>query len=140
MLWQGETLCKVKLCLILVLILSGCTNTNVGPEATAVQDTRHEIVSEDAIAVFLEMLETGDYHAIKRSGEEIFLEGLYIPNHHKVFRDYPSEDLPDGQIRYDLLIIEGEAGAAWVHLFLGKDSGEIIQFSAGEAIFEGDGQ
>jgi hypothetical protein len=137
--WHGGTLYEVKLCLILVLILSGCINTSASPEATAIQATQREMVSEDAVAAFLEMLETGDYHAIERSGAEIFREGLYIPNHHRVFRDYPSEDLPDGQIRYDLLIIKGKTGAAWVHLFLEKESGKIVQFSAGEATFEGNG-
>ena len=129
---------KLCLCLILVLFLSGCTNTNASPKATTVQDQdiRHEIVSEDAVVAFLEILETRDYHAIERSGEDIFREGLHIPNHQGVFKDYPSKDLPNGQIRYDLLIIEGEAGAAWVYLFLEKDSGKIIRFSAGEAIFE----
>ena len=135
----GEISCEVKLCLslMLILILAGCADTNVGPETTAVRGTRHETVSEEAVAAFLETLETGNYHAAERSGEDIFLEGWRIPNHHRIFRDYPSEDLPNGQIRYDLLTIRGEAGAAWIHLFLEKDSGRIIQFSAGEAVFEG---
>ena len=72
MFWRGETSCEVKLCpcLILVLILSGCTNTSTGPEATAVQDIGHKIVSEDAVVAFLEILEAGDYHDVNRSGEE----------------------------------------------------------------------
>jgi hypothetical protein len=113
------------LVIVLLLFLSaGCAQ---------VQQPR--TVPEDDIAAFLNTLETGEYHDLERNGEEVFQEGLYIPDHRSVFRDYPSEELPDGQIRYDLLTIEGEAGIAWIYLFLEKDTGKIIQFSAGEATF-----
>jgi hypothetical protein len=126
---------RPALVFLLVLLLSGCAAANAPPEATAIPDIQQETVSEDALADFLTLLETGDYHAIRRSGEEIFQEGLTIPNYRTVFEDYPFEELPDGEVRYDLLLIEGEGGVAWIYLFLERDTGRIIAFSAGEATF-----
>ena len=90
---------------------------------------------ESDVLAFLEMLETGHYHDLKRVGTETFQQGRFIPNHQTVFEGYPVQELSDGQIRYDLLLIEGEAGTAWIYLFLEKDSGQIIEFSAGDATF-----
>jgi hypothetical protein len=116
---------RTYLIVVLLLILSaGCA-----------QAQQPKIVPEDDIAAFLEALETGEYHDLERNGQEVFQEGMYIPDHRSMFHDYPSEELPDGQIRYDLLTIEGEAGIAWIYLFLEEDTGKIIQYSAGEATF-----
>jgi len=123
---------KIIPCLVLVaLCLVGCVagNPEVGPVSARV------IVPEADVLAFLEKLETSHYHDLKRVGTETFQRGRFIPNHQTVFNGYPAQELSGGQIRYDLLLIEGEAGTAWINLFLEKDSGQIIEFSAGDAAF-----
>ena len=90
---------------------------------------------EADVLAFLEKLETSHYHDLKRVGTETFQQGRFIPNYQTVFEGFPAHKLPGGQVRYDLLLIEGEAGMAWIHLFLEEDTGQIIEFSAGDATF-----
>ena len=123
---------KLFLCLTLaVLFLVGCATISsiVEPASTSM------IVPESEVLTYLESLKSSPYQDLKRLGAETFRQGSYIPNHQRIFDDFPAQELPEGQIRYDLLLIEGEAGMAWIYLFLKKDSGQIIEFSAGEATF-----
>lgn len=119
-------------CLIFTLLLAaGCTaNTaEFKPVSTRV------IVAEAEILAYLDRLEISPYHDLKPAGTEIFQPGRHIPVYRRIFDDYPAQELPEGQIRYDLLVTEGETGTAWIYLFLDQDSGRIVEFSAGEATF-----
>lgn len=118
--------------LLFLLILVGCVTRNTGPGPKVTSD---QIISSESVIAFQKLLETDNYHDIRRRGEQVFKEGMYVPNHQSLFADYPSQDLPDLQVRYDLWSIKGEAGMAWIHLFLEKETGKIIQFSAGDATF-----
>ena len=116
---------------VTVFLLVGCKagNLEVEPVPTRL------IIPESEVLAFLEKLEISHYHDLKRVGTETFQPGHYLPDYQSMLDGYPAQELPEGQIRYDLFLIEGEAGTAWIYLFLDKKSGQIIEFSAGDATF-----
>lgn len=118
---------KVFSVLSFLVILVGCATADVRPKPT---------VSPNSVSEVLEVLESKDYHRITRVGGEVFKQGLYVPNHAELFRGYPSSAPRQGQIRYVLYSFHGEASAGEVYLILDGDSGEIIEFSYFEALFE----
>ena len=118
-----KVICMVSFLLILV----GCTTGGVSAKPT---------VSPNSVSEFLEVLESKDYHRIAGAGREVFEQGLYVPNHAELLRGYPSSAPRQGQIRYVLYSFHGEASAGEVYLILDRESGEIIQFSYFEALFE----
>ena len=125
------TVCQVCYLVIIVFLLVGCNagNLEVEPVPTRL------IIPESDVLAFLEKLEISHYHDLKRLGTETFKSGYYLPDYQSMLDGYPAQELPEGQIRYDLFLIEGEAGTAWIYLFLDKKSGQIIEFSAGDATF-----
>jgi len=63
-------------------------------------------------------------------------EGQYIPQHHELFRDYPSNQPERGLIRYILFRFRGEASLGEVYIILEQETGKIIEFNYFEAWFE----
>lgn len=84
----------------------------------------------------MEIVESGDYHAMTRKGEEIFKEGLYIPDHVKLFAKFSWSEVEAGYIRYTLYSFDGEASGGEVYLILEQDSGRIVEFNYFEATYE----
>jgi hypothetical protein len=84
----------------------------------------------------MEVVERGEYHAMTRKGEEVFKEGLCIPDHAKLFAEFPRSEIQPGHIRYVLYSFDGEASGGEVYLILEQDSGKIIEFNYFEATYE----
>jgi hypothetical protein len=93
-------------------------------------------VSPTAISEFIEIVESGNYHAMVQKGEEIFKEGLCIPDHVEVFAEFPRSEMEPGHIRYILYSFDGEASGGEVYLILERDSGRIVEFNYFEATYE----
>lgn len=121
---------KAALSLVCLFLLFGCTGQTT-PEPTRTPPP--QAVLEGSIEGYLKLLDTADYHSLRQVGATIFLKDHTIPNHRTLFEGYDSAELPNGQIRYDLFSVEGEASVAWIRLYLEQDTGKIVEFSAGEA-------
>jgi hypothetical protein len=121
---------KAALSLVYLLLLFGCTG-QTPPEPTRTPPPQS--VLEASIEGYLKLLDSADYHSLRQVGATIFLKDFTIPNHRALFEGYDFAELPDGQIRYDLFTVEGDAGSAWIRLYLEQDTGKIVEFSAGEA-------
>lgn len=102
-------------------------------EGLAEPDTDTSVISRDSVSAFLKELGEGDYRRSMKTGRALFREGPRISEHGEVLKGFPLEETPHGRVRYDLMRVEGDAGVAWISLFLEKDSGRIVEFSAGEA-------
>jgi hypothetical protein len=96
---------------------------------------QRSVVSSSDLAIFLELVESGDFHAVARRGETLLKPGQYIPDYAVQFKAFPAGRTKNGQIRYDLMQFKGTAGAGGVLLFLKEDTGEIVQFLPFEATF-----
>jgi len=118
---------KVLCILFLLVTLTGCT-----VEGTATEPT----VSPASFSEFLEIVKSEDFHKMARKGKAVFEQNHYIPNHANLFAEYPSSEIDQGRIRYDLYGFEGEASAGMVYLILEQDSGKVIEFNYLEAWFE----
>ena len=101
---------------------------------TYLQSGTKTVVSNDEILVFLQDLKTQNFHDLARRGKEIFRVGLYVPSHATIFEKYGHENLENDIVRYDLYFVEGEAGVAFIHLFMERTTGKIEKFDEGEAI------
>jgi hypothetical protein len=112
-------LCAVFLC----AFLAGCVSAS-------------PTVSPAAISEFLEVVESGDYHAITCKGEEVFQENFCIPDHAALFAEFPRSEAEPGHIRYILYSFDGEASGGEVYLILERDSGRIVEFNHFEATYE----
>ena len=110
--------------LLLSLILTGCAVLAKPAKPT---------VSPASIAEFFEVVETKDYHAMTRKGQETFKEGHYIPNYAGLFEDLPDSEPGKGQIRYVLYHFEGDASVGEVYLILEAATGKIVEFNHIEA-------
>ena len=84
----------------------------------------------------MEVVQSGDYHAMTRKGDEVFKEGLYIPDHAELFARFPWSEVEPGYIRYILYSFDGEVSGGEVYLILERDSGRIIEFNYFEATYE----
>jgi hypothetical protein len=116
------------LCIVfLFALLAGCA-----PECASVRPT----VSPAAVSEFMEVVERGEYHAMTRKGEEVFKEGLSIPDHAELFAGLPRSAMELGRVRYILYSFEGEASGGEVYLILEQDSGKIVEFNYFEATYE----
>ena len=113
--------------LLLILLLAGCSGIHTNPKPT---------ISPTSIEDFFEVVESKDYHAMTRKGQETFKVGHYIPNHVEAFVDLPSSEAGEGRIRYVLYSFEGEASAGEVYLILEPATGKIVEFNYFEATLE----
>jgi hypothetical protein len=93
------------------------------------------VVASDALIQFFEIVESKDFHRMARIGEEVFRQGLTMPDHAKLFAGFPSSEVERSRIRYVLYSFRGEASAGEVYLILERDSGEIVEFNSFEALF-----
>ncbi len=84
----------------------------------------------------MEVVESGDYHAMTRKGEEVFEEGLCIPDHAGLFAEFSRTEMESGNIRYVLYSFDGEVGGGQVYLILEQGSGKIVEFNYFEATYE----
>jgi hypothetical protein len=107
----------------LVVLLAGCT---------PVKPT----VSPAALSEFMAIVESGDYHAMARKGEQVFKKDLYIPDHEELFAEFSWSEVEPGRIRYVLYSFDGEASGGEVYLILEQDSGRIVEFNYFEATYK----
>ena len=111
----------------LFVVLIGCTTEGMTPKPTA---------SEASISEFLEIVRSKDFHKMARKGKEVFKEGLYVPNHAKLFSQFPFSEFQPGRIRYVFYSFRGQASVGEVYLILEQDSGKVVEFNYLEAWFE----
>lgn len=112
------------LCVVfLVALLAGCAPAE--PPVSAAE-----------ISEFMEVVERGEYHAMTRKGEEVFKEGLCIPDHAGLFAEFPRSEMEPGYIRYILYSFDGEASGGEIYLILERGSGRIVEFNYFEATYE----
>jgi hypothetical protein len=92
-------------------------------------------IPPEEISTFLDVVESEDFHDMRRKGEEIFQAGHCVPDHATRFGNFSVFEPQPGQLRYEFYSFKGEAGAGSILLFLDKATGKIISFSAVEASF-----
>jgi hypothetical protein len=113
--------------LLLILLLAGCSGLSTHPKPT---------LPPAAVAEFFEVVESKDYHAMRRKGQETFKVGHYIPDHAETFKNLPSSEVGDDRLRYVLYSFEGEASAGEVYLILEAATGVIVEFNYFEAMLK----
>ena len=118
-----KALYVMSLVILLVSYMSGCTATRPA-------------VSEASIDEFLEAVGRQSFHEIARTGDEIFEQGRYIPNHTALFVRFPSSVPKNGHVRYVFHSFRGPASIGEIYLILESDTGRIVEFNHVEAWFE----
>lgn len=93
------------------------------------------VIPYGEIETFMEKVRAEDFHGMWLAGEKVFVAGRYVPEHAKLFKDFPVQESEPSQLRYDFYQVKGEAGAGSISLFIEKATGKIIKFSPVEATF-----
>ncbi len=93
-------------------------------------------IPKNQIQNFIKVVETKNFGKIAREGNKVFKKGLYIPNHSKMFKNFPSKEHMD-YIYYFFLTFEGNARrtSGGIMLILEKDSSKVYRFHTQETIF-----
>ena len=87
------------------------------------------------MAMFLEVVKRGGFHAMWKQGEQIFQQDRLLPKHAAQFKGITPAEPQPGQVRYTLYSFRGTSGAGDISILLEKSTGKILKFSRVETSF-----
>jgi hypothetical protein len=70
-----------------------------------------------------------------KTGDQIFQQNRFVPDHATRFKGVPSSEPQPGQLCYILYSFKGITGTGEISLLLDKSTGKIAKFTRMEASF-----